>query len=254
MRTTILLTLAAMLICCSSALAKTLFSDDFNDDTIAQGWTFYGDWEEKNGTLIAAVSGAKFGYAFPPLAEEYQSAPITIQAKVMITGTPWSRSGVAVRITKNDSPDAADGKPTGGIGYVLSTTENGPSDVRFLNEGVQWVPFKTPVRPGLDKWFWVQLTVDDQEALVGKVWMDGDKEPDEPDTVPTWSRGGAEVKPNRPKGIVGLVGKSLEAIGRGGATPIYDEVAVWDADGPSSASVSPGAKLATSWGSIREGM
>lgn len=246
MRTIILLTLAILLLFCSRIIAKTLFFDDFEDGIISNKWTLeFGKWEEKDGHLANVESGAKFNYAVPEIPDEYYTKQITIQAKGMITGAPWTRMGVGARLTIREAPEAKDGKPTGYIGYVLSTTENGPSDVKLLNEGVHWVNLNKSVRPQLEEWVWLQLTVTEDEELLAKVWLDGEEELDKP--IGKTKEGG------RPSGPVGLVGKALEAWGRGGATPVYDEVEIWDKDGPSEwkQAVFPLGKLATTWASIK---
>lgn len=50
--------------------------------------------------------------------------------------------------------------------------------MKLLNEGVAWVNLDVPVRPGLDQWIWIQLTVTEDGELFAKVWVDGEKEPD----------------------------------------------------------------------------
>ena len=56
-----------------------------------------------------------------------------------------------------------------------------------------------------------------------------------------------------PAGPVGLVGKAMEAWGRGGATPVYDEVEIWDANGQSERpkDVGPAGKLSLTWGKLK---
>ena len=254
MRCFIFLALAVTLVCSSSAVARTIFFDDFEDGVISGKWTFTGEWEEKEGHIANVESGVKFNYALPSIDSKYYTEPITIQAKGMIADLPWSRMGVAARLTESNALEAQDGRPTGHVGYALSTTENGPSDVKLLNEGVAWVTLDVVVRPQLEELVWIQLTVTEKEELVAKVWLDGEDEPENPNgTVEEWVKAGAVVKPNRPSGPVALVGKAIEAWGRGGAIPMYDEVEVWDKDGPSDDrfAVSPGSKLATTWGRVR---
>lgn len=253
-----LLLIALMLLSCSMAVAKTLFFDDFEDGVISKKWTFTGEWEEKDGHLACVKSKVKFNYALPEISEEYYSKQITIQTKGMITAAPWSRMGVAVRLTPRDVLEAQDGKPTGHLGYALCTPENGPSDVKLLNEGVQWVNLNAPVRPGLNQWVWIQLTVTEEQELLAKVWIDGEEEPNKPTgSVKEWKNNqGQIIKGNRPSGVAGLVGKTMEAWGRGGAIPMYDEVEVWDKDGPSEekSAVSALDKLTTIWASVKKRM
>ena len=245
-----------LLLCCTGAMAKTLFFDDFEDGVIDEKWDFTGNWEETDGYLACVESNVKFNYAIPEIPAEFHSEQITIQAKGKIIGAPWTRMGVAVRLMPRlDNAEARDGKPTGHLGYCLTTGENGPSDVRLLNEGVQWVNLNTPVRPQLDQWVWVQLTVTAEQELMAKVWLDGEEEPINPTgNVNQWSKkDGTVVEPNRPDGPAGLVGKALEAWERGGATPAYDEVEIWDADGRSerSTAVESTGKLSLTWGKLK---
>ena len=254
MKTILLLILTAMLVCCSGAGARTIFFDDFEDGVIGPKWSFYGKWEEKEGTLACADSEAKFNYAIPEIAALYNSEPLTIQTKGMIVGNPWTRMGVGIRLTKRDGAEAQDGKPSGYIGYNLCTSENGPSDVKLLNEGVLWLNLFKPLRPEKEQWVWIQLTVDEKEKLLAKVWKDGEDEPDDPTgEAKDWPKAGAIIKPNRPTGFTGLVGKAMEAWGRGGATPVYDEIEIWDKDGPSEVkiAVSPAGRLTSTWARVK---
>lgn len=241
---------------CGEAMAKTLFFDDFEDGVIDKKWDVTGVWDETDGHLACVESKVKFNYAIPEIPAEYRSKQITIQAKGKIIGAPWTRMGTAVRLTPRlNNAEAQDGKPTGHLGYCLTTGENGPSDVKLLNEGVQWINLNKPVRPQLDQWVWVQLTVTSKQELIAKAWLDGEEEPLKPiGSVKQWQKkNGAVVKQNRPAGPAGLVGKAMEAWGRGGATPVYDEVEIWDADGPSerSKAVAPTGKLSLTWGGLK---
>ena len=121
--------------------------------------------------------------------------------------------GAAARLTPREALEAQDGKPTGHLGYALCTPENGPSDVKLLNEGVQWVNLNKPVRPALDQWVFLQLTVTEEQELIAKVWFDGEKEPDKPiGIVKEWkNKQGNIIKSNRPSGASGLLGKAMEA-------------------------------------------
>ena len=111
------------------------------------------------------------------------------------------------------------------------------------------------MRPRLNQWVWIQLTVTEDGELIAKVWLDGEKEPDKPNgVVKEWqNKQGNVIKNNRPSGLVGLVGKAMEAWGRGGAIPMYDEVEIWDKDGPSEIKnvMNFSDKLATSWATIK---
>ena len=80
---------------------------------------------------------------------------------------------------------------------------------KFLNEGIQWQNLDVPVRPELDQWIWLQLTVTEDQELIAKVWVDGEKEPDGPTgRVAEWQKkDGTVVKQNRPEGPAGLIGK-----------------------------------------------
>ncbi len=240
----------------SNTMAKTLFFDNFEDNSISNKWDLSGVWEEKDGNLACVKSKVKFNYAVPEIPAEFHSKRITIQAKGKITGLPWSRMGVAVRLTPRlNNAEGKDGKPTGHLGYCLTTPENGPGAVKLLNEGVQWQNLNVQVRPELDQWIWIQLTVTDNQELQAKVWVDGEKEPDKPiKKVKEWlKKNGQVVKQNRPIGPVGLVGKAMEAWGRGGATPVYDEVGIWDAGGPDKRpqAMDLTGKLATFWAHIK---
>jgi hypothetical protein len=95
MKRAVLVLAAFALFNCGVAMAKTLFFDDFEDGVISKKWSFFGDWEEKDGHLACVGSGVKFNYAVPEIATEYHTQQLTIQAKGMITGAPWSRMGVA---------------------------------------------------------------------------------------------------------------------------------------------------------------
>ena len=100
------------------------------------------------------------------------------------------------------------------------------------------------VVPQLEEWIWTQLTVTEEEELLAKVWLDGQDEPKK--------ESGSAEEVGRPKGPVALIGKAMEAWGNGGAVPIYDEVEVWDKDGPSEriAVISAG-RLAATWARIK---
>ena len=237
MKAVISLVLALTFLCCSGVKAKTLFYDDFEDGVISGKWTLTGDWEEKEGHLASVGSKFQFNYAVPSIPEEFHSKQITIQAKGMIVDLPWTRMGVAARLTEHN---------LGHLGYVLATPENGPNDLKLLNEGVRWINLNTPLRPQLEEWVWVQLTITESEELIAKVWRDGEDEPNK--------ENGSSKEGGRPSGVVALVGKAIENDGRGGAIPMYDEVEVWDKGGPSEIkiAVSSGGKLATAWASIKK--
>jgi len=136
MKFIVLLLGVVMLLICSVPVAKTLFFDDFDDGVINKKLTFTGDWEEKDGHLACVKSKVKFNYTTPEIPSEYYAKQITIQTKGIITDVHWSRMGVAVRLTPRDALEGQDGKPTGHLGYALCTPENGPSDVKLLNEVV----------------------------------------------------------------------------------------------------------------------
>ena len=147
-------------------MAKTLFFDDFEDGVIDKKWDLTGIWDETDGYLACVESNVKFNYAVPKIPAEFHSKTDYHPGQRENHRCSLDPNGHRGSIdAKTQQREAQDGKPTGHLGYCLTTTENGPSDVKLLNEGVQWVNLNKPVRPQLDQWIWVQLTVTDKQRV-----------------------------------------------------------------------------------------
>ena len=229
--------------------AETLFFDDFEDGKIGDVYvldapqTHVGnpEWVEEEGVLkqVSLKSGDET-YAIIANDIEFPKM-ITIQAKVRVDS--WvdgdaARCGVGLRL----NPDVGRG-----LSLLFHQDQN---RVQFLSDQASWgtqIPFPWEV----GKWYWFKFHVDENDDLLGKVWEDGEAEPDDwmmeqniAFTAADRSYEGGYQFP-----ALNASGKELNRAGDN--TVSFDDVEVYDEGGPSPKAVSARGKLAVTWGEIK---
>lgn len=226
---------------------ETLFFDDFEDGKIGDAYQFSGIdfpqsmiqgkpvWEERDG-VFSQTSTNQGDPCHAVIADKEYPDILTIQAKVRID--KWAdgdgaRGGVALRV-----------ELPAGEGYNL-LFHNNTSTLQFLHDRISWGKSTTfNFEPG--KWYWFQLHIDGDGILHGKVWADGEAEPKNWMLEQNIQELGAPIREKGYPALNGGVG------GRAGQVTIsFDEVEVWDQNGPSPRAVRPGDKLPICWGEIK---
>ena len=91
----------------------------------------------------------------------------------------------------------------------------------------------------------MQFHIDKSKMLQGKVWAEGEKEPAD------WMLEQAAFGTDRPfkDGYPTLNGGT--STHGGSCTASFDEVEIWDEDGPSPKAVEPDGKLAITWAKVK---
>lgn len=234
---------------------KTLFFDDFEGrkDLGKKYVTEYKravagapKWVVEGGVIKQTEPANMGDSAYAIIVEDDSGkkefpAVLTIQTKVRIdswTDGDGARTGVAVRVMlENDGAGEGDG-------FTFLFHQN-KATVQFLNDLKAWGT-SAVYNFDVKKWYWMQLHIDDKDMLHAKVWEDGQKEPAK-FILEQNTKGDLGNFP-RPKGFPALNGGAT----RGGAiTMSFDDVEVWDKDGPSPKAVSSKEKLPLTWGALK---
>jgi hypothetical protein len=226
----------------SIAVSETLFYDDFEDGVISDAYAFSGEdlpqthagkgeWVEEGGVL-SQTSTSQGDECHAVIMDKQYPELITIQAKVRIDS--WAngdsaRGGLALRVGENT-----------GRGYNF-LFHNNQSTIQFLNDQSSWGN-TGPYDFEVGKWYWMQFHIDADQVLHGKVWEDGEQEPDD------WMLEQDAFGDTRPwEGGYPALNGGTDPHG-GSVTVSFDEAEVWDEGGPSAKAVEPAGKLTTTWG------
>jgi len=235
-----------------SSVAETLFYDDYERKELGKNYvTEYvravagsPKWVVEDGVLKQTEPTGMGDSCYAIITDQDYPAVLTIKAKVRIdswTDGDGARTGVAVRVMlEHDGSGEGDG--------FTFLFHNNKSTIQFLNDLKSWGVSGT-YKFDTGTWYWMQLHIDKDDVLHGKVWEDGKDEPKdwmlEQDT-----KVGFGNFP-RPEGYPALNGGAT----RGGAiTMSFDDVEVWDEGGSTLAeflSVRPAGKLVNTWAKIK---
>lgn len=212
--------------------SETLFFDDFEDGVADAAWEFIlGNWVEENGILSQRDEAAGADPVKALLTDKDYPQELTIQAKVRIDAwadTNPARGGVAVRMEEGS-----------GAGLNLVFRADPPGQVWFLNDLVAWGN-SAPFDWAAGDWYYFQMKITAGDEIFGKVWAEGDAEPED------FIMEQLDWAGNRPDGFPGLNG------GNNGSAVSFDDVEVWDAGGQSSGTTPVSSeKLATTWGLLK---
>jgi len=228
-----------------NATGETLFYDDFEDGVISEAYAFSGEdlpqthagkgeWVEEGG-VFSQTSTSQGDEAHAVIMDKQYPELITIQAKVRIDS--WvngdsARAGLALRVGEDSGR---------GYNFLFHNTQ---STIQFLNDQAAWgnsavYDFE------VEKWYWMQFHIDKDMMLHGKVWEDGEAEPDD------WMHEQDAFGDVRPweGGYPALNGGTSPHGGE--VTVSFDEVEIWDEKGPSPKAVQPAGKITSTWAGIK---
>jgi len=230
--------------------AETLFFDDFQDGVIDDVYVLDAPkthlendpiWAEEDGVL-KQKEPRPGDETYAIIANDIEFPPvITVQAKVRLDS--WvdgdgARCGLGLR----NNPD---------IGQGLSLLfHQDQGRIQFLSDQASW-GIQATFTWEVGTWYWFKFLVDEDDNLLGKVWADGEAEPDDWMLEQHIGFTGAD------RSIAGgyqfaALNASGTDVGRAGENTIsFDDVEVYDEGGPSPQAVNPQAKLTTTWGELK---
>jgi hypothetical protein len=234
----------------TSIHAKTLFHDDFSGGTLDKIWlldhaqTAAGNgkpkWVHENG-ILRQTNPVPGDTTYAVIQGKGWPDEYGIMCRVRID--EWadhdrSRAGVGVWIDSNDKYNGY----TWLIHERLTTT-----NMEFLNDQRAWANAEATYKVELGKWYWIKMYIDSKKVY-GKIWPDGDKEPkDWLDSKDFATFGGVRA----PTSNAGLNGGAGSAGGGGNSTASFDDVFVFDKDGPDPLPVEPKGKTALTWSELK---
>ena len=227
---------------------EILFVDRFDRTDLGSDWEIvhppgeeWSNWSVEDGVL-KQVTEDKMAVARPEgkaviVAREFPDE-LTIVAKMRIDD--WgdgdhARAGVALRVSMTEDDTRGEG-----YNFLFHRTTTG---LGFLDDHVTWgEEFAYQWEIGV--WYWFLFYIDGNDELHGKVWKDGDEEPDEFEFEHLgWT--GREGPPglNGGKNFNGFAFASFDdVIVAGGAPPVDIDRAL---------AVGSKGKLITTWGQIK---
>jgi hypothetical protein len=228
-----------------TAQAEILFFDNFDDGKIDARYEMKnhpGKWEEKNG-VISQTNPTPGDHTYLIIAGDFEE-PHTGLVQIRID--EWAdgdlaRAGIGFRHNPGD-----------GSGYAF-LIHHFLNNMEFLNDHLAWKQNDTQPPFGAVKvgeWYWMKAEISD-DGLKGKIWPDGEKEPDKWLLESKLDFGG----PRPPSGQVGLNGGS--STGAPAATVVsFDNFAVCDTPNAcvpdALLAVEPAGKLSTTWGALKK--
>jgi hypothetical protein len=248
------LALAAAL--ATSASAATLFHENFDAAKLDDMWNLEQDsgngagppeWVHEDGIIsqIQPVPGD------PTYA--------------IIQGVDWPDSyGVVCKIRIDDWEDHD--RSRAGVGmWIDEATAQGytwliherltATNMEFLNDARAWANGEESYEVVLGEWYWIKSFIDaDTGEFLGKIW-DADEAEHDPsltDEPAGWlgaiqygTVGGIRL----PTSWAGLNGGA--GTGAGHSTASFDDVFVFDIDGPEELAVEANGKASTTWGALK---
>jgi hypothetical protein len=197
--------LGVFLIISPTVHGEILWFDDFEDGEINSDYITAdhpGEWVEEDG-VIKQTNPSPGDHTYLIIQGGFPE-PHTGMVKVRIDD--WgdddlSRAGLGFRL------DPAPGQ--GGYAFLIHHTLN---NMEFLNDHLSWANNDTPPPFGaveVGKWYWMKAEISD-DGLKGKIWPEGEDEPDEWLLESALSFGG--LRPE--SGNVGLNGGSNTGTGK----------------------------------------
>lgn len=230
--------------------AETLFFDDFADGILDDVYVLDAPkthlendatWVEEDGVL-KQTEPRPGDETYAIIANDIEFPPvITVQAKVRVDS--WvdgdgARCGLGLR-----------NNPTVGRGLSLLFHQD-QVRIQFLSDQASWGSQATFAWE-VGSWYWFKFCVDEDDILMGKVWLDSEAEPDD------WMLEQSITFTTADRSIAGgyqfpALNASGTDVGRGGENTIsFDDVEVYDEGGSSPKAVEPQAKLSTTWGALK---
>lgn len=231
----LVLAMLLMFVLSGLTFAETLFYDDF-EGKIKNNWVFAdaegkGVWEitklDGKGVFKATSIGAWTGAAVDGVASLKDNNEIWATCKFRAEQGIQSCNELGLLT----NPESLSGN------WYLSTCEGG-SEIGIDEAAVAWhgrIPFKWE----LDKWYSIKIMVEKGGTFYGKMWAEGDKEPDK------WMTQ-ENLASHLDEDGVGFV--SYHCI------TYFDDVVVATSEGSLvPMMVSPEEKLAVCWGKVKIG-
>ncbi len=239
-----------------SASAATLFHEDFQAATLDDIWKLDQDggggagppeWVHENG-IIGQIQPVPGDPTYAVIQGEGWPNSYGVVAKVRLD--EWedhdrSRAGVGMWL----DPGSYQGY-TWLIHERLTTT-----NMEFLNDARGWAGQEETYEVALGEWYWVKSFIDaDTGDMSGKIWdaTEDEHDPSSTDEPADWLSvlefapwGG--VRP--PTSLAGLNGGAGTTGGH--STASFDDVFVFDADGPEALAVDASGKASTTWGALK---
>ena len=230
----------------STVHGEILWFDDFEDGDINPDYVkknHPGEWREEDG-VIKQTNPSPGDHTYLIIEGAFPE-PHTAMVKVRIDD--WgdhdlSRAGLGLRL------DPVDG---GGYAFLIHHTLG---NMEFLNDHLSWANNDTPPPFGaveVGEWYWMKAEISDDE-LKGKIWPDGEDEPDEWLLESALNFGGLRAE----SGNVGLNGGSNQ--GTGQTLVSFDDFMICETaeectvKGIAKAkAVEATGKLSTTWGQLK---
>ncbi|MBM3216829.1 hypothetical protein FJZ36_18190 [Candidatus Poribacteria bacterium] len=229
--------------------AKTLFHDDFSAAQLGKDWlTEYAQTAAGAGKPKWVLKGGVLSQTEPVPGDTTYA---------VIQGKGWPNEyGVMCRVRLDDWKDHD--RSRAGVGLWIDPNDkyNGytwliherlaATNMEFLNDQRAWFNGEATYPVEVGKWYWIKMYID-SKTVYGKIWDDGKAEPKEwLDSKPFGGFGGVRAPlPNA--GLNGGAGTP----GSGHSTASFDDVFVFDKDGPDPLAVDPKGRLAVSWGELK---
>ncbi|MBT3270026.1 hypothetical protein HN371_22960 [Candidatus Poribacteria bacterium] len=240
-----------------SAPAATLFHDDFQAADLGDTW-FLGhdggggagppEWVYGDG-ILSQTEPAPGDPTYAVIEGENWPESYGVVAKVRIDD--WqdhdrSRAGVGMWLDMADD--------YGGYTWLIHERLTA-TNMEMLNDARAWFNQEESYEVVLGEWYWVKGFIDAESGdLMGKIW-DADENEHDPATtdepadwlvVRGFAEAGAERFPTMLAGLNGGAGTD-----GGHSTASFDDVFVFDADGPDPLAVEAAGKASTTWGALK---
>lgn len=227
------------------AVGKTVFFDDFEDGIIADYYAFsgedlpqthagQGEWIEQGG-VFSQTSVSQGDECHAVIMDQSYPELITILTKVRIDSWvdgDFARGGLALRV----------GEDTGrGYNFLF---HNNQSTMQFLNDQSAWGSSDV-YEFEIEEWYWMQFHIDADGMLHGKIWGANEPEP------AGWMLEQPAFGDLRPwQGGYPAINGGTSPHG-GSVTVSFDNVQIWDQDGPSPLAIVSKHWLTTTWAVIK---
>ena len=241
-----------------SASAGTIFHDNFDAAKLDDIWllehpqTGAGagppEWVHENG-IISQIQPAPGDTTYAVIQGEGWPESYGVVTKVRIDD--WqdhdrSRAGVGLWIDDVDNYN----------GYTWLIHERlTATNMEFLNDQRAWFNQEETYEVVLGEWYWIKAFIDiDSAEIMGKIWdaTEDEHDPSLTDEPADWlgvrgyeEAGGVRVATS----LAGLNGGA--GTGGGHSTASFDDVFVYDGDGPEPLAVEAAGKATTTWGALK---
>ena len=239
-----------------SASAATLFHEDFEAAELEEIWKLDQDggggagapeWVHENGII-----------------SQIQPKPGD-PTYAVILGEGWPESfGMVCKVRLDDWEDHD--RSRAGVGFWLDeATFEGytwliherlvATNMEFLNDARAWAGGEESYEVSVGEWYWIKAFIDaDTGEFLGKIWdaEENEHDPSLTDEPADWLGAiqYADVGDIRPAtSFAGLNGGA--GTGGGHSTASFDDVFVFDIDGPDPLAVEADGKASTTWGALK---